>query len=484
MQNLLLLGFGGAAILGGWAFKRLLGAKFDKSQKDIDSANSAKQSQAAGDAKSAKSPKILKGVRLGKDDRLILKYDSNAKISRLKSLLNKAPEPFKQPEFKSERIGQLYRDKIAARKQLCEHLGIWVYERGESHGLQGYKRVKKPVAMEDEPCFELAKQELQLYAQLESEQSPLYQRALEVSAVMDGIYGLESECFRTHETLAGLARSICTLANFEPNEAITNMGCFHFHQTAPIYERIAEYAGRRLKASRHGVFEGLEGELDYDEYLVDFAPQFVINESKYALNAYDTDSLHQIKLAKRCLQRVQAWLNAQKSWLDALIASQKGFKPYVMRNDLCRDIRAYAPGMGSVSAVQRACAFGEPRWQRADFENFAQSEQEQISLLARWAEQICRVINGDFAENGKCKSVRAVVDECRKNERFVKQWQERDGRKKPKLEYTECKNLREMVKEMFEKYAKNAKQQGDNEKKDLRENLAAKVAGQDKDENK
>ncbi len=48
MQNLLLLGLGGAAILGGWAFKRLLGAN------------------------SAKSPKILKGIMLGKDDWLIL----------------------------------------------------------------------------------------------------------------------------------------------------------------------------------------------------------------------------------------------------------------------------------------------------------------------------------------------------------------------------------------------------------------------------
>lgn len=347
--------------------------------------------------------------------------------------------------------------------------------------MQGYKRVKKPVAMEDEPCFELAKQELQLYAQLESEQSPLYQRALEVSAVLDGIYELESECFRTHEVLAGLAHSICTLANFEPNEAITNMGCFHFHITPPIYEHIAEYAGRELEASRHGVFEGLEGEWEYDDYLIEFAPQLVINESKYAINTYGADSLHQIRLAKRCLQRVRSWLNAQKSWLDELIASQKDFKPYVMMDDLCRDIRAYAPGMGSISAEQKARAFGKPRWQRADFENFAQSEQEQISLLARWAEQICRAISGDFAENGKCKSVRAVVDECRKNEHLAKQYQELDGRKKPKLEYTERKNLREMRKEMLEKYATN---QGDSEKKDLHENLAAKAVGQNNDENK
>lgn len=421
MSKILLLGLG--VIVGIWVLTTLydkIKGLYDKHKKNLDKA------------------------RLEHDDWLMLRYAKGAKISHEQSLLSKPPKPFEQPEFKSQAIKQLYLAKIEARKRLCGHLGIWVYERVDGT-LYRFKRVKKPVDMEQEPCFELAKQEILLYAELESEQS------LEISSVIDAIYELESECFRTHEGLILLAESLSVLENFEPNEAVIKTGCFHFYTKPPIYDKISAYNGRVLRMS---FSDDYKKRIEFD----DIPPQFVINESKYALNAYDKDSLHQIKLAKRCLKRIQLWLVAQKAWLDELVSSQKDFKSHFLQYDKSCDIQPYRPGMGSITAKQNACdALGRPRLQKADFEKFTQAEQDKIAQLARQAERIHWVITSDFAKDGRCKGVRGYVDGWRQSEQRERERLEKEraeGHKKPKREYKRVKNFSEFIDELIEKSKK------------------------------
>ncbi len=125
-----------------------------------------------------------------------------------------------------------YFERVKARKELCSHLPLetlsfWTFSKSKADG----ERIQKPLcralatqefalwvkagAKCDEKCLkEMGVTSEQIYQHelaktLSKEQAR--QQARQIGDLLDAIYILESECFKTHEALVKLAQSMSAL---------------------------------------------------------------------------------------------------------------------------------------------------------------------------------------------------------------------------------------------------------------------------------
>ena len=193
-----------------------------------------------------------------------------------------------------------------------------------------------------------------------------HQQARQIGDLLDAIYLLESECFKTHEALVKLAQSMSALDNFKQNEAqFTGIHSFNrgYIFTEPIYEILSRY---------HLVVYGMGITFKRD------------CTHKYDLHAYDESALEQILLMKLCLKDNQTWLDESVAWLDECILRQKDFVPY--------------------------SKYGVTK--RADFEKFTPDEQEKLEQIAQKAARIQRLIVSDFTKDGVWVDTQTLIEKA------------------------------------------------------------------------
>ncbi len=281
-----------------------------------------------------------------------------------------------------------YFERVKARKKLCSHLPLetlsfWTFSKPKADG----KRIQEPLchtlatqefalwvkagAKCDEKCFEemgLTREQIyqhKLAKSLSKEQAR--QQARQIGDLLDAIYILESECFKTHEALVRLAQSMSALDNFKQNEAqFTGIHSFNrgYIFTEPIYEILSRY---------HLVVYGMG---------ITFKRDCI---HKYDLHAYDESALEQILLMKLCLKDNQTWLDESVAWLDECILRQKDFVPY--------------------------SKYGVTK--RADFEKFTPDEQERLEQIAQKAARIQRLIVSDFTKDGVWVDTQTLIEKAR-----------------------------------------------------------------------
>lgn len=298
-------------------------------------------------------------------------------------------------------------ERVKARKKLCSHL--------PHSGLELQHRLNLKAddeAMQKPLCHTLATQEFALWAKagakcdesalkmgVTSEQiyqhesvkslskEQARQQARQIGDLLDAIYILESECFKTHEALVKLAQSISALDNFKQNEArFTGIHSFNrgYIFTEPIYEILSRY---------HFVVYGMG--ITFKRDCTD----------KYDLHAYDESALEQILLMKLCLKDNQTWLDESVAWLDECILRQKDFVPYTaLDNPIPSDEQCpffdFIMNEQERNKLLYKIAKERAVIKRADFEKFTPDEQERLEQIAQKAAGIQRLIVGDFTKDG------------------------------------------------------------------------------------
>lgn len=286
-----------------------------------------------------------------------------------------------------------YFERVKARKELCSHLPLetlsfWTFSKSKADG----ERIQKPLcralatqefalwvkagAKCDEKCLkEMGVTSEQIYQHelaktLSKEQAR--QQARQIGDLLDAIYILESECFKTHEALVKLAQSMSALdiedrAGFYKTKKMTGIVCGFVN--VPIYNILKSYEISGWK------MEGVGCVVD----------MFYVGIHKYDLHAYDESALEQILLMKLCLKDNQTWLDESVAWLDECILRQKDFVPY--------------------------SKYGVTK--RADFEKFTPDEQERLEQIAQKAARIQRLIVSDFTKDGVWVDTQTLIDKAR-----------------------------------------------------------------------
>lgn len=201
-------------------------------------------------------------------------------------------------------------ERVKARKDLCSHLPHSGLELQHRLNLKADdEATQKPLCRSlatqelalwvkvgakcDEKCFEemgLTREQNyqhELAKSLSKEQAR--QQARQTSDLLDAIYILESECFKTHEALVKLAQSMSALdiedrAGFYKTKKMTGIVCGFVN--VPIYSILKSYDISGWK------MEGVGCVVD----------MFYVGIHKYDLHAYDESALEQILLMKLCLK--------------------------------------------------------------------------------------------------------------------------------------------------------------------------------------
>lgn len=198
------------------------------------------------------------------------------------------------------------------------------------------------------------------------------QQARRIGDLLDAIYILESECFKTHEALVKLVQSMSALdiedrAGFYKTKKMTGIVCGFVN--VPIYNILKSYEISGWK------MEGVGCVVD----------MFYVGIHKYDLHAYDESALEQILLMKLCLKDNQTWLDESVAWLDECILRQKDFVPYSKYGVI----------------------------KRADFEKFTPDEQERLEQIAQKATRIQRLIVSDFTKDRVWVDTQTLIEKAR-----------------------------------------------------------------------
>lgn len=311
-----------------------------------------------------------------------------------------------------------YFERVKARSELCSHLPHYGLELQHKLNLKAdNEATQKPLcrtlatqelalwvkagAKCDEKCFEemgVTREQIYQHESVKSlSKEQARQQARQISDLLDAIYILESECFKTHEALVKLAQSISALDNFKQNEArFTGIHSFirGYIFTEPIYEILSRY---------HFVVYGM-GKRDCTY--------------KYDLHAYDESALEQILLMKLCLKDNQTWLDESVAWLDECILRQKDFVPYTaldnpIPSDEQRPFFDFIMNEQERSKLLDKIAKERAVIKRADFEKFTPDEQEKLEQIAQKAAGIQRLIVGEFTKDGAWVDTQTLIDKAR-----------------------------------------------------------------------
>lgn len=315
-----------------------------------------------------------------------------------------------------------YFERVKARKELCSHLPLktetlfWTFSKPKADGerrqeplchtlaTQEFALWVKAGAKCDEKCFEkmgLTREQIyqhELAKTLSKEQAR--QQARQIGDLLDAIYLLESECFKTHEALVKLAQSMSALDNFKQNEAqFTGIHSFNrgYIFTEPIYEILSRY---------HLVVYGMGITFKRD------------CTHKHDLHAYDKSALEQILLMKLCLKDNQTWLDESVAWLDECILRQKDFVPYTaldnpIPSDEQRPFFDFIMNEQERSKLLDKIAKERAVIKRADFEKFTPEEQEKLEQIAQKAARIQRLIVSDFTKDGVWVDTQTLIEKAR-----------------------------------------------------------------------
>lgn len=214
-----------------------------------------------------------------------------------------------------------------------------------------------------------------------------------IGKVIDAIYSLENACFRTHESLARLAKAISALDNFEQNAVKPILHSFNrgMIYSTPVYERISRYY------SKGYVPMSVEYDCTY----------------KYELKHCDSSILEQIKVLKRHLRECQAWADASTAWLDECI-SRQDFEPReVLDNFVAPEpIKAhfdFAMSEDERREVIAQLAKKRAVIKRADYAKLADDEKKRLDEIIIKAKEIQRLIAGDFVKDGKWIDTKSLM---------------------------------------------------------------------------
>ena len=221
-----------------------------------------------------------------------------------------------------------------------------------------------------------------------------------IGKVIDAIYVLESECFRTHEALSRLANAISSLDNFEQNQARPVMHSFNRGMifSTPVYESISRYY-------RKGYLPmgGLQTmSIGYD------------CTYKYELKHCNKGVLKEIKSLKSHLKECQAWANASVAWLEGLISQQKDFAPHQALDnpippDNVRAIFDYAMGEDERKKLLDEIAKKRAVIKCADYNKLTADEKKRLDEIIVKAKEIQHLITNNFAKDGKWIDTKSLI---------------------------------------------------------------------------
>lgn len=319
-----------------------------------------------------------------------------------------------------------YFERVKVRKELCSHLPLetlsfWTFSKPKADGerrqeplchtlaTQEFALWVKAGAKCDEKCFEkmgLTREQIyqhELAKSFSKEQAR--QQARQIGDLLDVIYILESECFKTHETLVKLAQSMSALdiedrAGFYETKKMTGIVCGFVN--VPIYNILKSYEISGWKMEGVGC-------------VVDMS---YVGIHKYDLHAYDESALEQILLMKLCLKDNQTWLDESVAWLDECILCQKDFVPYTaldnpIPSDEQRPFFDFIMNEQERSKLLDKIAKERAVIKKADFEKFTPDEQEKLEQIAQKAARIQRLIVSDFTKDGVWVDTQTLIDEAR-----------------------------------------------------------------------
>ena len=221
-----------------------------------------------------------------------------------------------------------------------------------------------------------------------------------IGKVIDAIYVLESECFRTHEALSRLANAISSLDNFEQNQARPVMHSFNRGMifSTPVYESISRYYRKGYLPM--GGIQTMSVEYDCTY--------------KYELKHCNEGVLKQIKSLKSHLKECQAWANASAAWLEGLISQQKDFTPHQALDnpvppDNVRAIFDYAMGEDERKKLLDEIAKKRAVIKRADYNKLTADEKKRLDEIIVKAKEIQHLITNNFAKDGKWIDTKSLI---------------------------------------------------------------------------
>lgn len=302
-----------------------------------------------------------------------------------------------------------------------ETLSFWTFSKPKADGerrqeplchtlaTQEFALWVKAGAKCDEKCFEemgLTMEQIyqhKLAKLLSKEQAR--QQARQIGDLLDAIYILESECFKTHEALVKLAQSMSALdienrAGFYKTKKMTGIVCGFVN--VPIYNILKSYEISGWK------MEGVGCVVD----------MFYVGIHKYDLHAYDESALEQILLMKLCLKDNQTWLDESVAWLDECILHQKDFVPYTaldnpIPSDEQRPFFDFIMNEQERNKLLDKIAKERAVIKKADFEKFTPDEQEKLEQIAQKAARIQRLIVSDFTKDGVWVDTQTLIEKAR-----------------------------------------------------------------------